>query len=94
MAYWDKYGFSKNDPEFWVRTTRAIFDDPELTREKKMEVVAELVQVYQSEKRDKSAREKAKQGPGNLDPDNPVIKKAEDYAKSIQNPKFVKKKKP
>jgi len=88
----NKYGYDKTDPDYWIKTTRAIFDDPALTREDKLEEVTKLVQEYQAEKRDKTAREKAKAGyRGNLDTNNPEIKKAEDYAKSIQNPNFKKK---
>ena len=89
----NKYGYDKaTDPEYWVKTTRAIFDDPAYSRDEKMAEVTKLVQEYQAEKNDKSARNKLKAGfRGNLDPNNPAIKEAEDYAKSIQNPKFKKK---
>jgi hypothetical protein len=94
MAIYDKYGFSKNDPDYWLKTARAIGDDNGLTQDDKMKAWQELTASYQGEKRDKSAREAAKKGPSNLDPDNPAIKKAENYAKSIQNPNFKKGKKP
>ena len=82
----------KTDPDYWVKTARAIGDDGSLSQDEKMSAWNELTQAYQAEKRDKSAREKSKQGPSNLDPDNPVIKKAEEEAKKIQNPKFKKHK--
>lgn len=57
-----------------------------------MRLYEALIKQYYAEQRDSTARDKAKLGPSNLDPDNPVIKEAEDYSKSIQNPKFKKTK--
>ena len=94
MPVWDKYGFSKNDPDYWLKTTRAILDDGAFTREDKYEHLAAFIKSYYAERDDKTAREQARKGPSNLDPNNPKIREAEEYSESIQNPKFVKGKKP
>ena len=86
------YGYRKTNPDYWQQMSAAIWGDPALTRDDQFAAQKELIDSYYSEKRDKSAREKSKQGPSNLDPDNPEIQKAEKYAKSIQNPKYKKHK--
>lgn len=64
-----KYGYSRsNDPDYWVKTTHAIFSDPALTRDEQMDAVEDLVQEYYKEKRDKSAREAARAGKFPLGP--------------------------
>lgn len=70
---------------------RGIWNGPKPLAEK-IKLTENLTKAYYAEKRDKTAREAAKKGPSNLDPNNPEIRKAEEYAKSIQNPNFKKHK--
>ncbi len=48
-----KYGFSKQDPDYWLRTSGAIWSDGGLSTDEKMQAQLDLVQIYQKEKREK-----------------------------------------
>ena len=86
------YGYRKTNPDYWQQMSSAIWTDPALTRDNQFAAQKELIDSYYAEKRDKSAREASRRGPGNLDSNNEAIKRAEDYSKSIQNPNFKKHK--
>jgi len=45
-----KYGFSENDPDYYLNTSRAIWDDGGLTFEDKIEVMGPLIKSYMSKK--------------------------------------------
>jgi hypothetical protein len=89
MPEWEKYGFSRNDPDFWLRTTRAILDDGALTTEDKYALIAKFIDAYKAERDDKTARNLSKAGhTGNKDVNNEAIKEAEERHKGYLNPNF------
>lgn len=58
-----KYGANKKtDPDYWMKTSQYIWNDNGLTIDEKMSAQEQLVQEYQKEKRDKTARDKARRG--------------------------------
>jgi len=55
------YGYNKNrDPNYWLKTSQAIWNDQTLTHDEKMEAQLELAQKYQSEKRNSDGKEKVR----------------------------------
>jgi len=55
----NKYGHSKNDPDYWVRISQSIWNDTGLTIDDKMKAQEELVKEFYEEKR---KQKKAKTG--------------------------------
>ena len=50
----NKYGYDKSaDPNYWSKTSRAIWRDPEISFERKMRAQEKLVQQYYKEKRER-----------------------------------------
>jgi len=50
----NKYGYDRlTDPNYWMKTSRAIWRDPTMSFDKKMNAQEKLVQEYQKEKRKK-----------------------------------------
>lgn len=83
-----KYGFSKSNPDYWLKTSQAIWTDNGLTQDDKMKAQGELVQIYQNEKRDKTARTTMKTtNSGHVGKMTPEMIKAE--IKSIKNTKAL-----
>ena len=85
------YGYKRtSDPDYWLKNSQAIWGDPALTHDEKMNAQGELVQEYQKEKRDKSAREAIKKGGFVGEKSKEVVKHEEYYDKTV----YKDKKKP
>ena len=50
----NKYGYNRlTDPNYWAKTSRAIWRDSKLSSDRKMKAQEKLVQEYYKEKREK-----------------------------------------
>jgi len=58
----NKYGYNRlTDPNYWIKTSRAIWRDPKiLSFEKKMKAQEKLVREYQEEKRNSKGTKKVR----------------------------------
>ena len=57
----NKYGFYREtDPSYWVKTSKAIWNDSALSFDKKMMAQEKLVQEYQKEKRNSTGKTKVR----------------------------------
>jgi len=57
----NKYGYDRStDPDYWVKTSRAIWRDSKLSSNQKMRAQVLLVQQYQQEKRNSKGTKKVR----------------------------------
>ena len=57
----NKYGYDRStDPDYWVKTSRAIWRNSKLTSKQKMSAQVKLVQQYQEDKRNSKGKTKVR----------------------------------
>ena len=57
----NKYGYARlTDPDYWVKTSQAIWRDSKLSSKEKMNAQVKLVQQYQQEKRNSKGTRKVR----------------------------------
>ena len=49
----NKYGYSKTDPDYWLKTSQAIWNDNSMTTDEKFQAQEALTKEYLGEKREK-----------------------------------------